>query len=74
MTTTSISIGEALFDRIATRASELKLSVSRFLAVAAEEYLASHPPEAWEDPLDSRERVALRGMREKYRATFKDSW
>ena len=41
-TTTAISLDEALLARINARANELKLSLSRILALAAEEYLESH--------------------------------
>jgi hypothetical protein len=41
-TTTAISLDEALLARINARANELKLSLSRILTLAAEEYLESH--------------------------------
>jgi predicted transcriptional regulator len=41
-TTTAISLDEELLTRINKRASELQLSLSRLLALAAEEYLDSH--------------------------------
>jgi hypothetical protein len=41
-TTTAISLDDTLLARISARASELELSLSRLLAMAAEEYLAVH--------------------------------
>ncbi len=41
-TTTAISLDEALLARINARASELRMSLSRLLALAAEEYLHRH--------------------------------
>ncbi len=83
MTTTAISLDEALLARIVDRASELRLTQSQLLALAVEEYLDSHAPrrfrgeqktarlkainEAWADGLDAEERAVLRGMRKKYR-------
>ena len=86
-TTTAISLDEALLARINERASELKLSLSRLLTLAAEEYLERHAQrgrrkaqrvkeisQAWADGLDAEERAVLRGMRKKYRAVVKDPW
>ncbi len=87
-TTTAISLDEVLLARINERASELKLSLSRLLALAAEDYLETGASrstsnlrrrvreinQAWADGLDAEERVVLRGMRKKYRAVVNDPW
>ncbi len=89
-TTTAVSLDEALLTRINTRAKELKLSLSRLLAVAAEEYLAKRTAPsvrgeetarlleeinaAWSDGLDQEEQAVLDGMRRKYREVVKDPW
>lgn len=65
-TTTAISLDEALLARMNERARELKLSLSRLLTLAAEEFLKSHA---------SRRPSPLRGAQQaKYLQAINEAW
>lgn len=65
-TTTAITLDEALLVRIKERASELRLSLSRVLALAAEDYLDSN---------GQRRPPALRGKRKaKHLREINQAW
>lgn len=65
-TTTAISLDETLLARMNERASELKLPLSRLLALAAEEFLNSHA---------SRMATPLQGtQRATYLRAINEAW
>jgi metal-responsive CopG/Arc/MetJ family transcriptional regulator len=79
---TAVSLQEGLFKQAESMARELKLSRSRFFAVALEEFIERHRNRrllerinaAYEDEPDESERKYLRKMRQRHRKSIEGQW
>jgi len=77
---TSISINKALFEQAESVAQELKMSRSRLVAMALEEFIRQHQDllirinETYQDDPDPDEQVHLRKMRRTHRQVVEGQW
>jgi metal-responsive CopG/Arc/MetJ family transcriptional regulator len=79
---TAISLQQALFEQIDTLAKEMKVSRSRFFALAAEEFIQRHQNQrlleainnAYDDLPDAREQSLRTAMRQHHKQMVEGQW